>query len=407
MAEAPSTVARVSCDEPTARRLATYVAESLDPDGCVCAAFDGGDGRWRVGITSARCPMKTPCALWRRLPPGKRPPPRSRSNRIAPADWVAASLTGLRPVTAGRFVVHGAHDRAHVAANRIGIEIEAALASAPEHHGAARGCLLALDDLAKRRRARKVLDLAHGSGVLAIAAGRAFRSRVTATDIDAVAVAAARANARLNRAGTMISFARANGCGVRFVRSRAPYDLILVNILLEPLIRMAVGLSRLAARGGRVVLSGCCRAMPAPCCRSIAPRPDARAPHRARRLGHACFAQEAKMKPPRREVRGGFSGSERRLPAAERQLVLAMRHQFAAAQFVVEWQQMPIAREVSFRALELRSLDRREEAREKALGFLPACLGGSRSGNTSSSISNSNHFDSLLLENAGAENPLP
>ena len=73
--------------------------------------------------------------------------------RVAPRDWVKESLAGLKPVTAGRFIVHGAHDRARVPGHCIGIEIEAATAFGTGHHGTTRGCLLALDALARRSRA--------------------------------------------------------------------------------------------------------------------------------------------------------------------------------------------------------------------------------------------------------------
>jgi ribosomal protein L11 methyltransferase len=173
---------------------------------------------------------------------------------------VSESLAGLAPVAVGRFVVHGAHDRAGIPVNRIGIEIEAALAFGTGHHGTTRGCLVALDDLCKSlprgRRSRRVLDLGTGSGVLAIAAARALRRRVLATDIDASAVRVARANARLNRTGAMVEVVKADGVTARSVRQGAPFDLVFANILLGPLQRIAAPLKRLLAPGGRVVVSG-------------------------------------------------------------------------------------------------------------------------------------------------------
>ena len=169
------------------------------------------------------------------------------------------SLAGLAPVTAGRFVVYGAHDRARIPFNRIGIEIEAALAFGTGHHGTTRGCLLALDSLCKSRggnTARRILDLGTGSGVLAIAAARALRQRVLATDVDGSAVDAARTNACFNHAGSFVEVIKADGVTAREIRGRAPYDLVFANILLRPLQRLATPLIQLTAPSGRVVLSG-------------------------------------------------------------------------------------------------------------------------------------------------------
>jgi ribosomal protein L11 methyltransferase len=143
-----------------------------------------------------------------------------------------------------------------VPANRIGIEIEAALAFGTGHHGTTRGCLLALDRILKGRRPRTILDVGTGSGVLAIAAARALRRPVLASDIDGRAVTIARENARLNRAGAFIETLHRAGIGTRHFRQRAPFDLIFANILLEPLRVMATPMARLVAPNGQVVLSG-------------------------------------------------------------------------------------------------------------------------------------------------------
>jgi len=254
--DALTTVARLSCDEPTARMLAGALGETLDADSTVCAAFEDGRGQWRVEIHFRDAPDEAVVRALAAQAAGERIAQTLAFEAVEPADWVAASLAGLRPVVAGRFAVHGAHDRTRIAVNRIGIEIEAALAFGTGHHGTTRGCLLALHDLAKRRRAGRILDLGTGSGVLAIAAARVFREPVVATDIDPLAVSVARANARSNRAAAMISFARARGAAVRFVRGHAPYDLIFANILLGPLTRMAADISPLAAQGACIVLSG-------------------------------------------------------------------------------------------------------------------------------------------------------
>jgi ribosomal protein L11 methyltransferase len=184
---------------------------------------------------------------------------------------VHKSLEGLTPVEAGRFVVHGAHHRASVRANQIGIQIEAALAFGTGHHGTTRGCLLALDALVRaRRRKRKargspalrprrernVLDIGTGTGVLAIAAARALRRPVLASDIDPRAIAIARDNTRVNRVRAAVELIHADGLGAARFRCRAPYDLVFANILLEPLTQLATPIARLVAPNGHVVLSG-------------------------------------------------------------------------------------------------------------------------------------------------------
>jgi ribosomal protein L11 methyltransferase len=143
-----------------------------------------------------------------------------------------------------------------VPANAVGIEIEAALAFGTGHHGTTRGCLLAMDGLMRRMRVRRALDLGTGSGVLAIAAARALRRPALASDIDRRAIITARTNVRFNGAGHHVELVRAAGLAHRRFRERAPFDLILANILLSPLKQMARPIARMTTSRTRVVLSG-------------------------------------------------------------------------------------------------------------------------------------------------------
>lgn len=179
------------------------------------------------------------------------------SREIIPeTDWVTHVLEGLTPVAAGRFLVHGSHDRDTPDEGRIRIEIDAGLAFGTGHHGTTAGCLAMLTDRMKVRRPRHVLDLGTGSGVLAIAIAKLARIAVLATDIDPVATRVARANARLNEVGALVHCATATGLDSPVFAGRGKFDLIVANILARPLMRLAPKMARLIAPGGEIVLSG-------------------------------------------------------------------------------------------------------------------------------------------------------
>ncbi len=166
------------------------------------AAYEEPDGRWPITLYFREAPDEAAVRALVALASTPALADALTFDTLAPTDWVRKSLEGLKPVEAGRFVVHGAHDRARIAANRIGIEIEAGLAFGTGHHGTTRGCLLALDRLVKERLpAGGVLDVGTGTGVLAIAAAKSLHRPVLASDIDRRAVHTARENVRINRAG--------------------------------------------------------------------------------------------------------------------------------------------------------------------------------------------------------------
>ena len=180
------------------------------------------------------------------------------STELVPDEnWVTLSQAALPPVIAGRFVVHGSHDRARVGRRALAIEIDAGEAFGTAHHATTLGCLLALDALVHRTSPRRVLDLGCGSGVLAIAAARVLpRARILASDIDPTAVDVARANIHLNREHGRVRALCAVGLDHRELRRAAPFDLVLANILAGPLIVLAPTVALAVRRGGIAVLSG-------------------------------------------------------------------------------------------------------------------------------------------------------
>lgn len=182
--------------------------------------------------------------------------PPIRVEDLPDINWIEKTLEDLAPVRAGRYVVHGSHDAGCAAPHEYAIRIDAGMAFGTGHHGTTAGCLAMIDRELKRKRPFNALDLGAGTGVLAIAVAKAMRIPVLATDIDPVAVAICRQNARLNGVGEYVEAITATGFNHTRLAANAPFDLIVANILAGPLQAMASQLARHLAPRGSVILSG-------------------------------------------------------------------------------------------------------------------------------------------------------
>jgi ribosomal protein L11 methyltransferase len=243
-------------NEQAAKRVADLLSETLVDDEAAIAAFEAAGGRWDITVHFADAPDRGAIRELVGLAAGNGVAQAIRFDTVEPKDWVKATLDELVPVHAERFIVHGRHDRARVPPNKLGIEIEAALAFGTGHHGTTRGCLLLLDHVLKAHRPRRVLDLGTGTGVLAIAAAKALHRSVLASDLDPQSAKVAAGNAYLNGAGGLVTAIQANGFSAPAFKHRGPFDLVLANILANPLRRMATPMSAHLAPGAVVILSG-------------------------------------------------------------------------------------------------------------------------------------------------------
>ena len=247
-----------AADAGTARLLMDRLAEP-DADGSEALATssfqDVAAGYWQVDAYYGSEPPAVAilARIGELIAPGTVP----AIDDVPDENWVSVSQAALPPVAAGRFLIHGSHDRARIGRRRFAIEVDAGEAFGTAHHATTQGCLEAIDRLARARRLRRILDLGCGSGILAIAAARVWPSaRICGSDIDPVSIEVARENAGRNGARGRVQFVVADGLAHGALAGRRPFDLVVANILAGPLIRLAPDVARAVRPGGLVVLSG-------------------------------------------------------------------------------------------------------------------------------------------------------
>ena len=179
---------------------------------------------------------------------------------VAPIDpeinWVAKSLEGLAPVIAGGFYVYGSHETAPIPEGLTPMKIDAAQAFGTGHHETTTGCLEAIEALLTERTPTRMIDVGTGTGVLAIALAKRLEAVILATDIDPIAVTTTIDNAVENGVGEQIDAIEATGLDHDEITARAPFDLVVANILAGPLTELAPGVGTITQPGGTAILSG-------------------------------------------------------------------------------------------------------------------------------------------------------
>jgi ribosomal protein L11 methyltransferase len=213
---------------------------------------------WLIHAYFEHAPTEEELAAVRRLGSGE-----PRVEELGETDWVTMSQSGLQPIRAGRFYVHTPTNAGVVPLGIVAFEVDASLAFGTGQHATTSGCLEALDRLEREgEHFFNIADIGTGTGLLAFAALALWpNGKCIATDIDPVAIDVARDNAAINRmklghgAGELL-LAEADGMQSPLLAARAPFDLIIANILAGPLIELAPDFASSLAPGGTVVLAG-------------------------------------------------------------------------------------------------------------------------------------------------------
>ncbi|GAA0774116.1 50S ribosomal protein L11 methyltransferase [Roseibium denhamense] len=249
---------RITAEELEAKRISDILERAFEEDGYPVTIYEfTPDGKiWAAEILLFDMEPEDAIATVRDRVGADAFAAPVEAEALPDINWVEKSLEGLKPVLAGRFLVHGGHDRDKVPGGAIGLEIEAALAFGTGHHGTTAGCLEEIDRLLSMREYQSILDLGTGTGVLAIAAALKARQSVLATDIDPVATKTALENARLNGASHLVQGFTANGMQDRRFSLYGPFDLVIANILARPLMKMAKSIGEQMTQTATLVLSG-------------------------------------------------------------------------------------------------------------------------------------------------------
>ncbi len=246
------------CNRAEAEKLAGDLPELADLDPAPVLVTSEPDSaqpdRWQLDAYFEGKPSRDVLRIVARLVPSAREKD-PKAKPLPPEDWVTISQSGFEPLVAGRFHVR-TPDHPPVA-GLVDFVIPAGLAFGTGQHATTSGCLIALDALKRQGKVyRNIIDIGTGTGLLAFAAMRLWpAAKATASDIDPVSIDVVHQNAVLNGIRGL-HLVVADGLLHRNLVTRAPYDLVIANILAQPLIDMAPWIAASVARGGTLMLAG-------------------------------------------------------------------------------------------------------------------------------------------------------
>lgn len=245
----------IMCQRPDREPVETILEETLFPFSIASFEATPDGENWRVEAWFLEIPDTDLCAQlfaqweWAIVP-------------VMPENWVKKSLRPLDPVEMGRFFVHGSHDNPdHADPSKIVLKVDAGMAFGTGHHETTSACLQAISQLGAQIQPRSVLDLGCGTGLLGMAAGKVWRNAaLTFSDIDPDSTEFTRNAIAINglRGREHMAIITAPGLVHPDLKSRAPYDLIIANILAAPLVRLAQSVSHALSHrpDAHIVLSG-------------------------------------------------------------------------------------------------------------------------------------------------------
>ena len=253
------------CTRAEAESLSGEIPEldaSAEAPVVVTREIDEDAGLWQLDAYMDDKPSAALLELLHSLVPsakGKQP----STEKLLDQDWVTLSQQGLEPVRAGRFFVHTSSYADRVPSGTTPFLIDASQAFGTGGHDTTAGCLAMLDRLKRKGIiARHIADIGTGTGLLAFAAMALWpAARTIASDIDPSSIFVTRDNAAINdialgRGGGALTLAVAPGTDHPAIRHRAPYDLVIANILAGPLIPLAPDIAAVTAPAGHAILAG-------------------------------------------------------------------------------------------------------------------------------------------------------